>query len=234
MGGRDYYDENNGYTYTWDVTHDFSGLFALMGGTQKAQDNLDQLFREPLARSKYEFQAKFPDSTSMVGQFSMGNEPSFATPYIYNRLGAPWKTQKRIRMLLDAFFTDTLHGIPGDEDGGGMSAFVVFSMLGFYPVTPGIPTYDVGSPVFEKATIHLKNGKDFVILAHNASRENKYVQNISLNGHVLNQVWFRHGEIANGGTIEITMSDTPNLDLGSDPATFPPDALATKPEDYLH
>ena len=72
----------------------------------------------------------------MVGQFSMGNEPSFAIPYIYNRLGAPWKTQERVRMLLDAFFTDTLQGIPGDEDGGGMSAFVVFSMMGFYPVTP--------------------------------------------------------------------------------------------------
>ena len=175
MGGRDYYDENNGYTYTWDVVQDFSGLFALMGGTAKAEANLDQLFREPLGRSKYEFQAKFPDSTSMVGQFSMGNEPSFAIPYIYNRVGAPWKTQKRVRMLLEAFFPDTLQGIPGDEDGGGMSAFVVFSMLGFYPVTPGIPTYDVGSPVFDKATIHLKNGKDFVILAHNTSRENKYV-----------------------------------------------------------
>lgn len=234
MGGRDYYDENNGYTYTWDVAQDFNGLFSLMGGTQKAEANLDQLFREPLGRSKYEFQAKFPDSTSMIGQFSMGNEPSFAIPYIYNRLGAPWKTQKRIRMLLDTFFPDTLHGIPGDEDGGGMSAFVVFSMLGIYPVTPGIPTYDVGSPIFTKATIYLKNGKEFVIIAHNASRDNKYVQSISLNGQALNQVWFRHAAIANGGTLEITMGNTPNEKLGSDPATFPPDSLATKPEEYLH
>lgn len=233
MGGRDYYDENNGYTYTWDVAQDFSGLFAMMGGTEKAEANLDQLFREPLGRSKYEFQGKFPDSTSMVGQFSMGNEPSFAIPYIYNRLGAPWKTQKRIRMLLDAFFPDTLHGIPGDEDGGGMSAFVVFSMLGFYPVTPGIPTYDIGSPVFEKATIHLENGKDFVIVAPHASRENKYVQGISLNGRPLNQIWFRHADIANGGTLELSLGDTPNPNLGSDPSTFPPDALSVKPEDYL-
>lgn len=234
MGGRDYYDENNGYTYTWDVAQDFSGLFTLMGGTAKAQANLDQLFREPLGRSKYEFQAKFPDSTSMVGQFSMGNEPSFAIPYIYNRLGAPWKTQKRVRMLLDTFFPDTLHGIPGDEDGGGMSAFVVFSMLGFYPVTPGIPSYDVGSPVFEKATIHLKNGKDFVIVARNTSRDNKYVESIRLNGQPLNQVWFRHADIANGGTLELTMGNTPNLALGSDPATFPPDSLGVKPEDFVH
>jgi len=234
MGGRDYYDENNGYTYTWDVAQDFNGLFTMMGGTAKAEANLDQLFREPLGRSKYEFQAKFPDSTSMVGQFSMGNEPSFAIPYIYNRLGAPWKTQKRVRMLLDTFFPDTLHGIPGDEDGGGMSAFVVFSMLGFYPVTPGTPTYDIGSPIFEKATIHLKNGKDFVIVAKNTSRDNKYVQSIRLNGRTLNQIWFRHAEIANGGTLEITMGDTPNLALGADPATFPPDSINVKPEDYVH
>lgn len=232
MGGRDYYDENNGYTYTWDVVQDFNGLVALMGGTSKAEANLDQLFREPLGRSKYEFQARFPDSTSMVGQFSMGNEPSLAIPYIYNRLGAPWKTQKRIRMLLESFFTDELQGIPGDEDGGGMSAFVVFSMLGFYPVTPGIPTYDVGSPVFEKATIHLKNGKDFVIIAHNTSRDAKYVQSIRLNGQALNQVWFRHADIANGGVLELTMGNTPNTALGADPVTFPPDSISAKPEDY--
>jgi predicted alpha-1,2-mannosidase len=234
MGGRDYYDENNGYTYTWDVPQDLNGLIALMGGTSKAGENLDQLFREPLGRSKYEFQAKFPDSTSMVGQFSMGNEPSFAIPYIYNRLGAPWKTQKRVRMLLESFFTDELQGIPGDEDGGGMSAFVVFSMLGFYPVTPGIPVYDIGSPVFDKTTIHLKNGKDFVILAHNNSRTNKYVQSIRLNGQPLEQVWFRHAEIADGGTLELTMGDAPNISIGSTVSEFPPASASVKPEQYLH
>jgi len=233
MGGRDYYDENNGYTYTWDVPQDFGGLIALMGGARKAEENLDQLFREPLGRSKYEFQAKFPDSTSMVGQFSMGNEPSFDIPYIYNRVGAPWKTQKRVRMLLESFFTDELQGIPGDEDGGGMSAFVVFSMLGFYPVTPGIPVYDIGSPVFNKATIHLKDGRDFVIVAHNNSRNNKYVQSIRLNGRSLDQVWLRHAEIANGGTLEIEMGDAPNTTLGSDPSHFPPATAAAIPDRYM-
>jgi predicted alpha-1,2-mannosidase len=232
MGGRDYFDENNAYTYTWDVPHDFSGLIALMGGVTRAEANLDQLFREPLGRSKYEFQAKFPDSTSMAGQFSMGDEPSFPIPYIYNRLGAPWKTQKRIRMLLDSFFTAGLQGIPGDEDGGGMSAFVVFSMLGFYPVTPGIPIYDVGSPIFDKATIQLKNGKSLIIVAHNTSRDNKYVENIRLNGRPLNQVWFRHADIADGGTLELTMGDTPNTALGSESSTYPPSSLSIKPEDY--
>lgn len=234
MGGRDYYDENNGYTYTWDVPQDFSGLIALMGGDSRAEENLDQLFREPLGRSKYEFQAKFPDSTSMVGQFSMGNEPSLAIPYIYNRLGAPWKTQKRIRMLLASFFTDELQGIPGDEDGGGMSAFVVFSMLGFYPVTPGIPVYDIGSPVFDKATIHLKNGKDFVIQTHNNSRANKYVQSVRLNNQQLNHVWFRHAEIADGGTLDLVMGDVPNTSLGSKVCDFPPSSASAKPEEYVH
>ncbi len=232
MGGRDYYDENNGYTYTWDVMQDVNGLAELMGGTDKAQANLDQLFREPLGRSKYEFQAKFPDSTSMAGQFSMGNEPSLAIPYIYDRLGAPWKTQKRVRMLLESFFTNTLQGIPGDEDGGGLSAFVVFSMLGFYPATVGIPVYDVGSPVFDKATIHLKNGKDFVIVADHNSHENKYVQSIRLNGQPLNQVWFRHSDIAGGGTLELIMGDVPNTTLGSTASAFPPDSLTVHPEDY--
>ena len=115
-----------------------------------------------------------------------------------------------------------------------MSAFVVFSMLGIYPVTPGIPTYDIGSPIFTSATIHLKNGKDFVILAHNASRENKYVQSIRLNGKPLNQVWFRHADIANGGTLDIQMGNTPNTQLGADPSTFPPDSLSVNPEDYVH
>jgi predicted alpha-1,2-mannosidase len=232
MGGRDYYDENNGYTYTWDVMQDFNGLIRLMGGTAKASANLDQLFREPLGRSKYEFQAKFPDSTSMVGQFSMGNEPSLAIPYIYNRLGAPWKAQKRVRMLLESFFTDTLQGMPGDEDGGGMSAFVVFSMMGFYPVTPGIPTYDIGSPVFDKTTIHLRNGKDFVIVAQHTSHENKYVQSIRLNGKPLEQVWFRHADIVLGGTLEVTMGDTPNTSLGTATASFPPASIDVHPEDF--
>ena len=137
-------------------------------------------------------------------------------------------------MLLESFFTDELQGIPGDEDGGGMSAFVVFSMLGFYPVTPGIPVYDIGSPVFDKATIHLKNGKDFIILAHNNSHDNKYVQSIRLNGRQLNQVWFRHGEIATGGTLELVMGDVPNTSIGSEASEFPPASASVMPEQYAH
>lgn len=135
-------------------------------------------------------------------------------------------------MLLDSFFTDTLQGIPGDEDGGGMSAFVVFSMMGFYPVTPTLPTYDIASPVFEKITIHLRGGKDFVVIANHASKQNKYVQKIVLNGKPLDRVWFRHSDLVGGGTLELTMGDSPNEALGSRPETFPPDSMEVRPEDY--
>jgi predicted alpha-1,2-mannosidase len=226
QGGRDYTTENNGYTYDWDVQHDLQGLFELMGGRARAEAKLDLLFREPLGRAKFEFWAKFPDASGLVGQFSMGNEPSLHIPYLYNYLGAPWKTQKRVRMLLDTSFTDTLLGMPGDEDGGGMSAFVVFSMMGFYPVTPGVPIYDLASPVFDRITIRLHNGKTFRIICRNNSRDNKYIQSIRLNGQPLQQVWFRHADIANGGVLELQMGNTPNRSLGAEPAQLPPSEMA--------
>ncbi|HEX3856765.1 MAG TPA: GH92 family glycosyl hydrolase [Verrucomicrobiae bacterium] len=232
QGGRDYTTENNGYTYDWDVQHDLQGLFALMGGRDKAQAALDELYRRDLGRSKFEFWAKFPDASGLVGQFSMGNEPSLHIPFIYNYLGAPWKTQKRVRMLLDTWFTDTTLGMPGDEDGGGMSAFVVFSMMGFYPVTPGVPIYDLCSPVFDRVTIHLHNGKTFTIVCKNNSKDNKYIQSIQLNGKPLNQVWFTHAELVNGGKLELQMGNTPNLELGADPSTFPPSAMSVDPRTF--
>lgn len=232
QGGRDYTTENNGYTYDWDVQHDLQGLIGLMGGRKEAEAKLDQLFRQSLGRSKYEFWAKFPDASGLVGQFSMGNEPSLHIPYLYNYLGAPWKTQKRVRMLLDTWFTDTSLGMPGDEDGGGMSAFVVFSMLGFYPATPGVPIYDLTSPVFDRITIHLHNGKTITIVCKNNSKDNKYIQTIRLNGQPLDQVWFHHADIANGGTLELQMGDTPNEKLGADPATFPPSQIMVNPADF--
>lgn len=229
QGGRDYTTENNGYTYDWDVQHDLQGLFELMGGRAKAEAKLDQLFREPLGMSKYEFWAKFPDASGLVGQFSMGNEPSLHIPYIYNYLGAPWKTQKRVRMLLDTWFTDTTLGMPGDEDGGGMSAFVVFSMIGLYPVTPGVPIYDLASPVFDRVTIRLHNGKTFSIVCRNNSKYNKYIQSVKLNGRAQSRVWIRHDDVVNGATLALDMGDTPNKSLGTDPADLPPSTMDTDP-----
>jgi predicted alpha-1,2-mannosidase len=229
QGGRDYTTENNGYTYDWDVQHDLQGLFELMGGRAAAEAKLDQLFRESLGMSKYEFWAKFPDASGLVGQFSMGNEPSLHIPYIYNYLGAPWKTQKRVRMLLDTWFTDTTLGMPGDVDGGGMSAFVVFSMMGLYPVTPGVPIYDLTSPVFDKILIHFHNGKTLQIICRNNSMENKYIQSIRLNGRLQSHVWVRHADVCNGGILELQMGDTPNQKLGASPADLPPSAMTLNP-----
>lgn len=229
QGGRAYTTENNGYTYDWDVQHDLAGVFRLLGGHAQAEAKLDQLFRADLGRSKYEFWAKFPDASGLVGQFSMGNEPSFHIPYIYDYLGAPWKTQKRVRMLLDTWFTDTLLGIPGDEDGGGMTAFVVFSMMGFYPVTPGAPVYALASPVFDRIAIRLHNGKTFTIICRDNSRNNKYLQSIKLNGKPQSRVWIKHSDIVNGGTLELQMGNTPNKKLGANPADLPPSSIAFDP-----
>ena len=154
--------------------------------------------------------------------FVMGNEPSFHIPYLYNLAGEPWKTQKRVRMLLEAWFRHDLMGIPGDEDGGGMSAFVVFSMMGFYPVTPGVPAYAIGSPVFSKVVIHMENGKQFVLSAPRADRAHKYIQSATVNGQPWNEPWFSHEVLANGGTVTLEMADRPNKAWGSSPDLVSP------------
>ncbi len=213
-GFRDYYDENNGWTYAWQAQQDITELTTLLGGKKAAEERLDQLFREPLDMSKQEYLFHAPDATGQVGQYIMGNEPSFHIPYLYNYFGAPWKTQKRIRFLLDVWFKDNIFGIPGDEDGGGMSAFVVFSSLGFYPVTPGLPLYTIGSPLFEKSTINLDNGKKFTVIAKGADKENKYIQKAFFNGIEINTPFFTHQELMAGGTLELVLGHKPNKEWG--------------------
>jgi len=221
MGGRDYYDENNGWTYLWNVQQDILGLQKLMGGRDTFEARLDQMFREDLGRSVYALNAKFPDFTGIVGQFSMGNEPSFHIPYMYNLTKSPWKTQKKIRMLLNTWFKDNIFGIPGDEDGGGMSAFVVFSSMGFYPITPGIPIYTIGSPLFSKIKINLPNGKVFTINAPNCNEKNKYIQKASFNGKSLDGPWFNHEDLVNGGILELEMGSYPNKTWGASEENIP-------------
>ena len=222
FAGREYFTENNAYIFNWSAKHDFHGLFELMGGKKKAEEKLDQLYREDLGLPKFRFWLTQPDASGLVGQFVMGNEPAFHIPYIYNYVGAPWKTQKRIRMLLDTWFTDNLFGIPGDEDGGGMSSFVVFSMMGFFPVTAGTPVYNIGSPVFTKVSIDLPNGKQFVIKAPESSGKNKYIQSANLNGKDLSKCWFTHQDLAKGGLLELQMGEKPNLTWSSKEEDAPP------------
>ncbi|MCW3059899.1 MAG: hypothetical protein JWQ02_1720 [Capsulimonas sp.] len=221
-GGRDYYDENNGWTYRWGVTHHIADVVDLMGGRAKFVENLDQLFVEDLGRGRSDFYAAFPDSTGNVGQFSMGNEPSMPIPYLYNYAGAPWKTQKRVRSLMEMWFRNDLMGIPGDEDGGGLSAFAVFSSMGFYPVTAGLPIYNIGSPIFTRSVLNLGDGKTFVIEAKHCSHDNKYIQSAKLNGADWSKPWFRHSDIANGGKLELVMGNRPNKSWGASPDAAPP------------
>ena len=223
--GREYFTENNAYTFNWHVKHDLGGLFKLMGGREAAMSKLDQLFREDLGQPKFRFWINQPDASGLVGQFPMGNETSFFIPYLYNYLGSPWKTQKRIRFLLDTWFTDNYFGYPGDEDGGGMASFVVLSMMGFFPVTPGIPVYNIGSPVFEKITIRLANNKTFTIDAKNNSASNKYIQRSTLNGKPLNKPWFKHEDLIQGGTLTFIMGSKPNKQWGNKEIDSPPSSM---------
>ena len=221
LGNRDYYDENNGWTYLWDVQHDIAGLIDLLGGREKFVNRLDQLFIEPLGKWKPDYLQQMPDATGQVGQFVMGNEPSLHIPYLYNYAGAPWKTQQRVRMLLDTWFTNSPFGIPGDEDGGGLSAFVVFSSMGFYPVTPGQPIFNIASPIFTEVSVLLQNNKRFRIVAKNSDRQNKYIQSALLNGKPWSKPWFSWDEIKDGGELMLSMGSRPNYNWGSDPDDSP-------------
>lgn len=222
MGGRDYYGENNGWVYRWDVPHNVADLIKLMGGKEAFVDELEKMFDTPLGKSKYEFFSRFPDHTGNVGQFSMANEPCLHIPYLYNYANKPWMTQKKIRALLEEWFRNDLMGMPGDEDGGGMSAFIVFSQLGFYPVTPRLPIYVIGSPVFERAKIQLSDDKTFEVYCHNYSPKHKYIQSVKLDGVEWDKSWFSHEELMKGNKLEVTMGAYPNKEWASQDQSVPP------------
>jgi len=150
----------------------------------------------------------------------MANEPSLHIPYLYNYAGQPWKTQKRLSKLLREWFRNDLMGVPGDEDGGGMSSFVVFSYLGFYPVTPGLPIYSIGSPGFELASIDVGDGITFEVEAKDASLENKYIQSAQLNGEELTGPWILHEDIMKGGKLMLEMGPKANRSWGTDPELY--------------
>jgi len=226
QGGRAYFTEVDSWIYSFSVQHDPAGLIHLMGGRDAFNSKLDRLFVEQYGTSKYEFLAQFPDATGLVGLYAQGNEPSFHIPYLYDFSGQPWKTQQRVRQLLDVWYGDGPLGIPGDDDGGATSSWYVLSALGFYPVCPGSPVYEIGSPLFAKAVVRMANGKEFTIAANHVSAQNKYIQSAQLNGKPLDKPWFSHAEIAGGGTLILEMGDKPNRDWGSTPEDAPPSMTA--------
>jgi len=222
LGARETYDENNGWLYRWDVLHNVDDLVKMIGGKGIFVEELEKMYNTPLGKSRFDFYSQLPDHTGNVGQFSMGNEPAMHIPYLYNYAGQPWRTQKRVRSLLSQWFRNDLMGIPGDEDGGGLTSFVVFSQIGFYPITPGLPMYVIGSPTFENVKIDIGNGKKFEVACKNYAPENKYIQSAKLNGKVWNKSWFTHEELMKGGSLELIMGKRPNKQWAADDAATPP------------
>ena len=222
QGGRAFFAEVDSWVDTFHVQHDPTGLIHLMGGRENFVKRLDALFQEPYGTSEYGFLDQFPDMTGLIGLYPQGNEPAFHIPYLYIFAGQPWKTQQRLREIMDLEYDDTPKGIPGDEDGGAMSSWYVLNALGFYPECPGSPVYEIGSPIFQKSAIELGQGKTFTILAPNVSRSNKYIQSAELNGAPLTKAWFEHAAIANGGTLILHMGPAPNKTWGAGPDDAPP------------
>lgn len=216
VGSRSYYAENNAWTWNFSVQQDIPDLIKLLGGNDAFVNRLDALFNEPTHISKWQFMGRSPDSSGLNGMFVAGNEPSLHIPYLYNYAGQPWKTQRRIREIMDMWFDDRPLGIPGDEDGGGLCSWYVFSAMGFFPVTPGSGEYAIGSPFFNSVKIQLPNGKTFSVIAKDCSKKNKYIQSAELNGEALNSPFISHTDIVKGGKLQLVMGDRPNKNWGSD------------------
>ena len=205
----DDYCEGTAWQWTWFVPHDVDGLVDLMGGREAFIGKLDSLF---IAPSAMEGESVSVDISGLIGQYAHGNEPSHHIAHLYNYVGQPWRTQELVDEVLHTLYFNDPNGLSGNEDCGQMSAWFVLNSMGFYQVCPGKPVYSIGRPLFNKATIQLKDGKTFTVVAHGNSRENKYVQKMLLNGRELVEPFFNHQDIVDGGTLELTMGDKPVIE----------------------
>ncbi|MCZ4410619.1 GH92 family glycosyl hydrolase [Cryomorphaceae bacterium 1068] len=210
------YTEANAWQYSLYVPQDISGHFGLMGGKKKYEGHLDQLFS-----AKNETAGRHQaDITGLIGQYAHGNEPSHHMAYLYNFVNKPSKSQEIVNEILTTLYSNSPDGISGNEDCGQMSAWYVFSALGFYPVTPGSNHYIIGSPLVEKATINLENGNQFTIVANGVEEGYKYIKSASLNGESLERSYLEHNEIVAGGTLVFELSPNPT-DWASTDADIP-------------
>lgn len=205
------YTEANAWQYSFYVPHDMDGFIRLMDGKDALAKKLDELFNASSVTTGRDQS----DITGLIGQYAHGNEPSHHIAYLYNYCGQPWKTQYRVNNIMKSFYRNQPDGLIGNEDCGQMSAWAVFSALGFYPVCPGSTQYAIGSPQFEEATIILENGKTFTIKARELSDTNMYIDKAFFNGAVYNKGFIEHADIMNGGLLEVEMSSTPNMSFGS-------------------
>jgi predicted alpha-1,2-mannosidase len=205
----DDYCEGNAWQWSWFAPHDVDGLVNLMGGRKAFVSKLDSLFT---VSSELEGKQVSVDISGMIGQYAHGNEPSHHITHLYNYVGQPYKTQALVDSVLNTLYSNAPDGLSGNEDCGQMSAWYVLNAMGFYQVCPGKPIYSIGRPLFNKVKIALANGKTFTIIAHNNSRNNKYIQKMSLNGKILKTPFFTHKDIVDGSTLELTMGDKPFIE----------------------
>lgn len=196
--------ESNGWQYFWSVQHDVDGLIELVGGKDRLAEKLDSMFT---FNPKEEELPIF--STGMIGQYAHGNEPSHHVAYLYNKVGQPWKGEKYLSDIMHELYSNTPAGLCGNEDCGQMSAWYVFSAMGFYPVNPVSGVYELGSPLYPKTQLHLSNGKTFTVIAQGANKDNCYIQSVKINGEPYDKSFITHEQIMNGATLEIVMGDKP-------------------------
>ena len=197
--------ESNAWHYFWSVQHDIKGLIALSGGQDKFAAKLDSMFTYIPAGNE-----ELPIfSTGMIGQYAHGNEPSHHVIYLYNKVRQPWKAQKYAAEVMHKLYFNAPAGLCGNEDCGQMSAWYVFSAMGFYPVNPVSGEYEIGTPLFPEMRLNLKNGKTFTVLAPNVSRENIYIQSVKVNGKPYDKSYITHQQIMDGATVEFVMGNQP-------------------------
>ena len=205
------YTEGNAWQYSWFVPQDQAGLFRMLGSDAKVVAKLDAMF--DFDNSKLDY-SHAEDISGLIGQYIHGNEPSHHVAYLYAYAGAPWRTQARLKQIVDSQYKPTPDGLAGNDDLGQMSAWLVFTALGFYPVTPGSNQYVIGRPFVSRAVIHLPNGKAFTVVADGLSDAQPYVGRVTLNGRPLDRVWISDAEIRTGGILRFTMSAAPNKAWG--------------------
>jgi hypothetical protein len=216
-----HYTEANSWQYTFHVPQDVSGLMNLFGGEEAFDKRLDDLFSASTEISGW----NSADMTGLIGQYVQGNEPSHHIAYLYSYAGKPWKTQEIAHKIMTELFTAEPDGLCGNEDCGQMSAWYVFSALGFYPVLPGSDQYVLGTPLFERAVIHLEDGTDFTLLAPDVSYENFYVSGMKRDGLDYPYSYIIYDDIFSGVEFEFEMSEEPDEEFGFDPSVRPISAI---------
>lgn len=221
----DAFTEGNSWHYTWSVFHDPQGLIDLMGGKRVFVNMLDSVFKMPPVFDDSYYGFPIHEIREMqimnMGQYAHGNQPIQHMVYLYNYAGEPWKTQYWAREVMDKLYTSAPDGYCGDEDNGQTSAWFVFSAMGFYPVCPGSDEYILGSPLFEKMTVHLENGKSMQINAPGNSKSTRYIEEFRLNGKNYTRNYLRHQDLMDGARINLRMSDKPNTTRGTKSSDFP-------------